>query len=46
MSVVSASPGTLRRLTGAIGPLQEAALVGTMTWTLVQAGGGRSSTRL
>ena len=40
MSVVYASPGKLLRLTGAIGPLQEAALAGTMTWTLVQAGGG------
>jgi len=40
MSVVYASPGKLLRLTGAIGPLQEAALAGTMTWTLVQAGVG------
>ena len=40
MSVVYASPGKLLRLTGAIGPLQEAALVGTMTWTLLQAGSG------
>ena len=40
MSVVYASPGKLLRLTGAIGPLQEAALAGTMTWNLVQAGGG------
>jgi len=40
MSVVYASPGKLLRLTGAIGPLQEAALTGTMTWTLSQAGGG------
>jgi uncharacterized protein YndB with AHSA1/START domain len=39
MSVVYASPGKLLRLTGAIGPLQEAALVGTMTWNLSQAGG-------
>jgi len=38
MSVVYASPGKLLRLTGAIGPLQEAALAVTMTWTLVQAG--------
>src|SRR5260221_8176890 len=40
MHVVYASPGKLLRLTGAIGPLQEAALVGTMTWNLLQAGGG------
>jgi uncharacterized protein YndB with AHSA1/START domain len=40
MRVVYASPGKLLRLTGAIGPLQEAALVGTMTWTLLQAGSG------
>jgi uncharacterized protein YndB with AHSA1/START domain len=40
MSVVYASPGKLLRLTGAIGPLQEAALAGTMTWTLLQAGDG------
>jgi uncharacterized protein YndB with AHSA1/START domain len=40
MGVVYASPGKLLRLTGAIGPLQEAALTGTMTWNLSQAGGG------
>ena len=40
MSVVFASPGKLLRLTGAIGPLQEAALAGTMTWNLSQTGGG------
>ena len=40
MSVVFASPGKLLRLTGAIGPLQEAALAGTMTWNLAETGGG------
>jgi uncharacterized protein YndB with AHSA1/START domain len=40
MSVVFASPAKLLRLTGAIGPLQEAALAGTMTWNLSQASGG------
>jgi uncharacterized protein YndB with AHSA1/START domain len=40
MRVVYASPDTLLRLTGAIGPLQEAALVGTMSWNLLQTGGG------
>jgi uncharacterized protein YndB with AHSA1/START domain len=39
MRVVYASPGKLLRLTGAIGPLQEAALAATMTWTLSQVGG-------
>jgi uncharacterized protein YndB with AHSA1/START domain len=38
LRVVYASRGKLLRLTGAIGPLQEAALAGTMTWTLSQAG--------
>src|SRR5262249_55796148 len=36
--VVYASPGKLLRLTGAIGPLQEAALAATMTWNLTRAG--------
>src|SRR5262249_59602423 len=39
MRVVYAAPGKLLRLTGAIGPLQETALTGTMTWNLSQAGG-------
>jgi uncharacterized protein YndB with AHSA1/START domain len=38
MRVIFASPGKLLRLSGAIGPLQEAALAGTMTWNLSQAG--------
>jgi len=40
MSVVYASPGSLLRLTGAIGPLQEEALAGTMTWKLSPAANG------
>jgi len=40
MRVVYASPGTLLRLAGAIGPLQEAGLAGTMTWSLSRAGVG------
>jgi hypothetical protein len=40
MSVVYASTNKLLRLTGAIGPLQEAALTGTMTWNLSPAGDG------
>lgn len=42
MRVVFASPGKLLRLAGAIGPLQEAAVTGTMTWSLSQAGEGTS----
>lgn len=37
LHVVYASPGKLLRLNGAIGPMQEAALAGTMTWTLSPA---------
>jgi uncharacterized protein YndB with AHSA1/START domain len=40
MTVVYASPGKLLRLRGAIGPLQEAAVTGTMTWNLSQSSGG------
>jgi len=40
MSVIFASPGKLLRLSGAIGPLQEAALAGTLTWNLSAAGNG------
>lgn len=40
MTVIYASPGKLLRLTGAIGPMQEAGLSGTMTWKLSQAGDG------
>ena len=40
MRVVYASPDKLLRLSGAMGPLQEAALVGTMSWNLRQTGGG------
>src|SRR5260370_14367040 len=40
MSVVYASPGKLLRLTGAIGPLHEAALAGTMTSNLSQTRAG------
>ncbi|MGH9141141.1 MAG: ATPase, partial [Vicinamibacterales bacterium] len=35
---VYASPGKLLRLTGAMGPLQEAAVAATMSWTLSHAG--------
>lgn len=40
MTVLFASPGKLLRLSGAIGPLQEAAVTGTMTWRLSQANNG------
>jgi uncharacterized protein YndB with AHSA1/START domain len=40
MRVIFASPGKMLRLTGAIGPLQEAALAGTMSWNLSPTGGG------
>lgn len=40
MRVVYVAPDKLLRLTGAIGPLQEAALVGTMSWNLQQTSGG------
>lgn len=42
MTVVYASPGKLLRLNGAIGPLQEAALAGTMTWSLSKIDAGTS----
>ena len=42
MRVLYASPGKLLRLSGAIGPLQEAAIAGTMTWSLSPAGSGTS----
>jgi uncharacterized protein YndB with AHSA1/START domain len=47
MSVVYAAPGKLLRLTGALGPLQEAAIAGTMTWTLSPSqGDGRTTVQL
>lgn len=38
MRVVVAMPGRLLRLDGALGPLQESGLTGSMTWSLVRAG--------
>ncbi len=40
MTVVYASPGKLLRLSGAMGPLQEAGLAGTLTWTLSPSADG------
>jgi uncharacterized protein YndB with AHSA1/START domain len=38
MTVVLADPGKILRMTGALGPLQEHAIAGTMTWMLTEAG--------
>ena len=38
MTVVLADPGKTLRMSGALGPLQEHAIVGTMTWMLKEAG--------
>ena len=38
MTVVYASPGKLLRLSGALGPMQDSGLAGSMTWTLTEAG--------
>jgi hypothetical protein len=38
MTVVLAEPAKTLRMSGALGPLQEQAVVGTMTWTLAAAG--------
>ena len=40
LMVVFLSPGKELRLTGALGPLQESGLAGSMTWRLSEAGGG------
>jgi hypothetical protein len=39
MTVVYADPGKLLRLTGGLGPLQNLAVTGVMTWKLTEAGG-------
>jgi hypothetical protein len=38
MTVILAEPGKTLRMRGALGPLQEQAVVGTITWTLTEAG--------
>ena len=38
MTVMYADPGKLLRLTGGLGPLQELAVSGAMTWAFTQAG--------
>jgi len=40
MRVIAAQPGKMLRLTGALGPLQEFAITGNLTWTIEVAGGG------
>ena len=40
LTVVMLSPGKELRLTGALGPLQEDGLAGSMMWRLSEAGGG------
>ena len=40
MRVVYAQPGTLLRLSGGLGPLQAAAVAGTLTWALKPEGQG------
>ena len=42
--VIYASPNRLLRLSGAMGPLQELAITGTMTWTIEPAKQGSGST--
>ena len=42
--VLSASPNRLLRLSGSLGPLQELATTGTMTWTIEPAKQGSGST--
>lgn len=38
MTVILAEPGKVLRMRGALGPLQEQAVVGTITWTLIENG--------
>jgi uncharacterized protein YndB with AHSA1/START domain len=38
MTVILAEPGKTLRMRGALGPLQEQAVVGTITWSLTEAG--------
>jgi uncharacterized protein YndB with AHSA1/START domain len=39
LEVIYADPGRALRLTGGLGPLQELAVVGTLTWALTESGG-------
>jgi hypothetical protein len=38
MTVILAEPGKMLRMRGALGPLQELAVVGTITWSLTEVG--------
>jgi uncharacterized protein YndB with AHSA1/START domain len=42
--VIHAAPGGLLRLTGALGPLQEAAVIGTWTWQFARTEQGTTAT--
>lgn len=44
MRVIYAQPPKTLRLSGALGPLQEFAVTGSMTWTIEAAGGGSKIT--
>lgn len=44
MSVIYADPGKLLRLTGALGPMQESGVVGTLTFELKPSGEGTQIT--
>jgi len=39
LEVIYVDPGRTIRMTGGLGPLQELAVVGTLTWTLTESGG-------
>ena len=43
MTVLYADPGKLLRLTGGLGPLQELAVSGTMTWAFMQQTGNKTT---
>ena len=43
MTVVYADPGKLLRLTGGLGPLQELAVSGMMTWAFTQQAGNKTT---
>lgn len=47
MRVIHVDPGNTLRLSGALGPLQADAVVGTLTWTLKSLGGeGRTRIKM
>ena len=44
MRIVAAMPGTMLRMSGALGPLQSSGLAGSLTWKLAAAGDGTTLT--